>query len=61
VGTGIIDYPRQLRVLAEDGYAGALSLETHYEVPSGGPEGATRESVAAIRALCEQAGVELTS
>jgi L-ribulose-5-phosphate 3-epimerase len=61
VGTGTIDYPAQLRALAEDGYAGALSLETHYEAPGGGPEGATRESVAAIRALCEQASVELSA
>ena len=61
VGAGIIDYPGQLRALAEDGYAGALSLETHYEAPSGRPEGATRESVAAIQTLCEQAGVELNS
>ena len=59
VGTGTIDYPGQLRALAEDGYEGALSLETHYETPDGGPEGATRESVAALRALCERAGVEL--
>jgi L-ribulose-5-phosphate 3-epimerase len=61
VGTGTIDYLGQLSALAEDGYAGALSLETHYEAPGGGPEGATRESVAAIRALCERAGVELSS
>ena len=61
VGTGIIDYPGQLRALAEDGYAGVLSLETHYEIPGSGLEGATRESIAAIQALCEQAGVELSS
>jgi L-ribulose-5-phosphate 3-epimerase len=61
VGTGTIDYLGQVRALAEDGYAGALSLETHYEAPVGGLEGATRESVTAIRALCEQAGVELSS
>jgi L-ribulose-5-phosphate 3-epimerase len=61
VGMGTVDYLGQLRALAEDGYAGALSLETHYEAPGGGPEAATRESVAAIRALCEQAGVELSS
>lgn len=61
VGTGTIDYRGQLRALAEDGYAGALSLETHYEAPGGGPEGATRESVATIQALCEQAGVRLSS
>jgi L-ribulose-5-phosphate 3-epimerase len=61
MGTGTIDYVGQVRALAEDGYAGALSLETHYEAPVGGLEGATRESVTAIRALCEQAGVELSS
>jgi L-ribulose-5-phosphate 3-epimerase len=61
VGTGVIDYRGQLRALAGDGYGGALSLETHYETADTGREGATRESVAAIRALCEQAGVELSS
>jgi sugar phosphate isomerase/epimerase len=60
VGTGMIDYPGQLRALAEDGYAGVLSLETHYEIPGGGLGGATRESIAAIRALCERAGVKLS-
>jgi sugar phosphate isomerase/epimerase len=60
LGTGAIDFPGQLRALAEDGYAGVLSLETHYENPDAGPEGATRESVAALRALCAQAGVELS-
>jgi L-ribulose-5-phosphate 3-epimerase len=61
VGTGVIDYPGQLHALAEDGYAGGLSLETHYEVADGGLEQATRESVAALRELCGQAGVELES
>jgi L-ribulose-5-phosphate 3-epimerase len=61
VGTGVIDYRGQLRALAGDGYGGALSLETHYETADTGREGPTRESVAAIRALCEQAGVELSS
>jgi sugar phosphate isomerase/epimerase len=59
VGAGVIDYPGQLRELAESGYAGALSLETHYAIPDGGAEGATRESVEALRALCDEAGVEL--
>jgi sugar phosphate isomerase/epimerase len=61
MGTGVIDYPAHLRALASDGYEGVLSLETHYETADTGREGATRESVAAIRALCEQAGVELSS
>jgi L-ribulose-5-phosphate 3-epimerase len=61
VGAGVIDYPGQLHALAEEGYAGVLSLETHYEVTDDGLEGATRESVAALRELCGQAGVELES
>jgi L-ribulose-5-phosphate 3-epimerase len=59
IGTGVIDYPGQLRALAKDGYVGALSIETHYSLPAGGREGATRESVAAVRTICERAGVEL--
>ncbi len=59
IGTGIIDFPGLLRALAADGYQGALSLETHYATPEGGQEGATRESIAAIRALCAQTGVKL--
>jgi L-ribulose-5-phosphate 3-epimerase len=59
MGTGIIDYPGQLRALAEDGYAGLLSLETHYEDPNGGAEKATRESLARIRELCEGAAIRL--
>ncbi len=61
MGTGIIDYPGQFRALAEDGYAGLLSLETHYEAPNGGAEKATRESLAAIRELCEVAGIRLSA
>jgi L-ribulose-5-phosphate 3-epimerase len=59
MGTGIIDYPGQFRALAEDGYEGLLSLETHYETPDGGAEKATRESLAVIRELCEEAGIRL--
>jgi L-ribulose-5-phosphate 3-epimerase len=61
MGTGIIDYAGQFRALAEDGYGGLLSLETHYEAPNGGAEKATRESLAAIRALCEGAGIRLNA
>ena len=57
MGSGIIDYQGQFRALAEDGYAGLLSLETHYEAPDGGAEKATRESLAAIREYCEGAGI----
>lgn len=60
MGGGVIDYPGQLRALEDDGYAGFLSLETHYTTPAGGSEHATRESIAAIRSICDRAGVELT-
>jgi L-ribulose-5-phosphate 3-epimerase len=59
LGAGIIDYPGQFRALAEDGYEGLLSLETHYEAPDGGAEAATRESLAAIRRFCQEAGIRL--
>lgn len=59
IGKGTIAYAAQFRALADDGYGGVLSLETHYETPGGGPEGATRESVAAVREICARVGVEL--
>lgn len=59
MGAGTIDYPGQFRAFAEDGYGGLLSLETHYEVPGGGAERATRESLAVIRDLCDGAGIRL--
>lgn len=59
MGTGVIDYAGQFRALARDGYDGLLSLETHYELADGGTEKATRESLAAIRGLCEEAGIRL--
>lgn len=59
LGTGKIDYVGQLRALANDGYQGILSLETHYAEPHGGHEQATRDSLAALRYLCQQAKVTL--
>lgn len=59
VGTGSIDYVKQLQALAQDGYTGYLSLETHYNHPSGGREQATRESLAALRAIAQEAGITL--
>lgn len=60
IGEGVIDYPGQLRALEDDGYAGFLSLETHYTTPAGGAESATRESIAAVRRICDRVGVDLT-
>jgi L-ribulose-5-phosphate 3-epimerase len=59
IGAGVIDYPGQFRAFVRDGYDGLLSLETHYGLPDGGVEEATRESLAAIRDLCEEAGIKL--
>jgi L-ribulose-5-phosphate 3-epimerase len=59
MGAGVIDYAGQFRALARDSYHGLLSLETHYELPNGGAERATRESLAAIWGLCEEAGIRL--
>lgn len=57
MGDGVIDWVGQLRQLAADGYDSPISLETHYATPDGGLEAASRESTAALRRLCERAGV----
>jgi L-ribulose-5-phosphate 3-epimerase len=59
MGTGSIDYVGQFRAFAADGYTGTISLETHYQHPQGGREQATYESFAALRQMCQQAGVAL--
>lgn len=59
IGAGVINYQGQFRAFVRDGYDGLLSLETHYGLPDGGAEEATRESLAAIRDLCEEAGIKL--
>lgn len=57
MGDGSIDYVEQFRALAEDGYSGKMSLETHYIHPEGGRERASRESFAAIVNMLQKAGV----
>lgn len=53
VGEGDIDYPGHFAALARDGYAGFISLETHY-IPAGGtPEDGSRPCLAALRRLIE--------
>lgn len=59
MGEGAIDYTGQFRALAEAGYDGALSLETHVGTTSDEKEAASRASVAAIRDIAEQAGLHL--
>jgi sugar phosphate isomerase/epimerase len=58
MGTGIIDYVGQLGALAEDGYTGAICIETHYNDPVGGREKATRDTYAALCGIAQEAGVE---
>jgi L-ribulose-5-phosphate 3-epimerase len=50
IGAGIVDHPALLTALKRDGYAGCVSVETHYTV-DGSREAATRECVAALRAI----------
>jgi L-ribulose-5-phosphate 3-epimerase len=50
VGDGIVDFRAQLDCLAQAGYDGYLSFETHY-VRDGSGELATRDCIAALRSL----------
>jgi sugar phosphate isomerase/epimerase len=58
IGDGIVDFAAQLRYLADAGYDGDLSFETHYQRDGSG-ELATRDCVAALREIAAGAGVEL--
>lgn len=60
MGEGAIAYEHQFRALANDGYDGVLSLETHYKV-EGDAERATRDCAAAVRVIAERAGLPLTA
>jgi L-ribulose-5-phosphate 3-epimerase len=59
VGDGIVGWPEHLVALRDSGYTGFLSMETHYKAEPAGLETATRESVAALRAIARDAGVTL--
>ena len=50
IGDGIVDFPAMVRFLAESGYAGYFSFETHYQ-RDGSSELATRDCIAAFREL----------
>jgi sugar phosphate isomerase/epimerase len=58
VGDGVVDFAAQLRYLADTNYDGYVSFETHYQRDGSG-ELATRDCVAALRAIATQVGVEL--
>lgn len=51
VGEGEIDYVGQFAALKRDGYAGAISLETHYVPKDGTPEDGSRACLAALKRL----------
>lgn len=59
MGEGAIDYVGQFRALAESGYDGALSLETHVGSTDEDKEAASRASIAGIRRIAEEAGLQL--
>jgi sugar phosphate isomerase/epimerase len=58
VGDGIVDFAALLRYLADAGYDGYLSFETHYQRDGSG-ELATRDCVEALRSIAAEVGVEL--
>ncbi len=51
-GEGEVDWPGQVRALLDDGYAGLMVVETHFAPRVGGSEA----SVAALRAILDEAG-----
>jgi sugar phosphate isomerase/epimerase len=51
VGSGEVNWPTQLAALERDGYAGVLSLETHWRPANRSAEAATRGSLAGLRRL----------
>ena len=55
VGEGDIDYANHFKALKEAGYAGAVSLETHYNTPEGDKEQASRLCLAGMKRLIEAA------
>jgi sugar phosphate isomerase/epimerase len=54
MGSGTIDFVGQFRALKRDGYAGAMSLETHWR-GGGTPEESTRRSMAGLKTLLQRA------
>jgi L-ribulose-5-phosphate 3-epimerase len=60
VGQGIVDFEALLRHIAGAGYVGYLSFETHYQRDGSG-ELATRDCVAALRSIADQANVDLAA
>ncbi|MFC2075506.1 sugar phosphate isomerase/epimerase family protein [candidate division KSB1 bacterium] len=58
IGDGHIDYRGQLQALADDGYEGYLSLETHYVPEGGDKEAGTRAALAGLRDVLRTDGLD---
>ncbi len=56
VGSGMVDWPGQLRDLQRDGFHYGLSLETHWR-GAGTPEASTRVSMDGLRKTLTKAGI----
>ncbi len=56
MGRGIIDYVGQFRAMAQAGYSGTMSLETHWR-GAGTEEESSRQSFAGMKELLGKAGV----
>jgi sugar phosphate isomerase/epimerase len=56
VGEGEVDYAGQFRALIDDGYAGVMSLETHYRPPSGSAELGSRLCLDGMRKILAEVG-----
>jgi sugar phosphate isomerase/epimerase len=55
VGSGLIDWTGQLRALADEGYQGTMSLETHYR-PNGDALRNAQESLAGLMRIVREIG-----
>ena len=55
MGRGIIDYAGQFRAMAQMGYTGTMSLETHWK-GAGTAEESSRQSMAGMKELLKTAG-----
>jgi sugar phosphate isomerase/epimerase len=55
MGRGIIDFVGQFRALANAGYSGTVSLETHWK-GAGSAEESSRQSMAGMKEQLKKAG-----
>jgi sugar phosphate isomerase/epimerase len=55
MGRGIIDFVGQFRALANAGYSGTVSLETHWK-GGGSEEESSRQSMAGMKEQLKKAG-----